>query len=211
VATRLRQFIIRGRFSPGDALPSEHDLAERFGVSRPSIREAVMGLRQLGLLESAPRRGMTVGRLDAQRLGECLQVHAAINAYSLTQLARARAVIEIGTAPFIVDAMAKDVGLFDRLHALTEDPGLISDAKRYVLGDLAFHRALMAASGVAPIDFFDQLLGVFFQRFGPKAAGTIQDREQGIMLHRSMLKAYRAGDTVRAQELIRISFLHYEE
>ena len=51
VATALRRAIVEGRFQPGDALPSERDLADKYDVNRSSIREAVKRLEGWGLVK----------------------------------------------------------------------------------------------------------------------------------------------------------------
>lgn len=54
IAAELRDEILRGRFRSGERLPSERDLAERFGVNRGSVREALKKLEQLGLTDIQP-------------------------------------------------------------------------------------------------------------------------------------------------------------
>lgn len=54
VAAELRDDILRGRYRSGERLPSERDLAERFGVHRSAIREALKRLEQLGLADIRP-------------------------------------------------------------------------------------------------------------------------------------------------------------
>jgi len=61
VASRIRDHIIEHSLGEGDRLPTEHELADQFGVSRGSIREATKALGFLGIIRSAPRRGLTVG------------------------------------------------------------------------------------------------------------------------------------------------------
>ncbi len=51
IAGRIAQMIADGELAPGDRLPGEHELAKRFGVSRPSIREAMIALEMTGLIE----------------------------------------------------------------------------------------------------------------------------------------------------------------
>src|ERR1700712_2146403 len=50
IASQLRRQIVDGRLDPGDVLPPENQLAERFGVSRPTLREALRILETQGLL-----------------------------------------------------------------------------------------------------------------------------------------------------------------
>ena len=51
VAEQLSNFISEGAIKPGERLPSERDLASQFGVSRPTIREAMIALEIAGLVE----------------------------------------------------------------------------------------------------------------------------------------------------------------
>ncbi len=171
-----------------------------------------MALRQLGLLESAPRRGLTIGQLDTKRLGECLEVHAAISEYAPEQLVRARAVIELGIIPYVSETMREDPLLAKALWSLTEDREILKDAGAYLRADLAFHRALLDASGIAPLAFFEQLLAKFFERFAARISGpTRTAREQGVALHRKILAAMGNGDIAGAQELVRESLRHYDK
>lgn len=50
VEDRLRDLIVSGQLKPGDCLPSEHELMERFGVGRPAVREALLTLERQGFL-----------------------------------------------------------------------------------------------------------------------------------------------------------------
>ena len=53
VLARIVDEILSGRLAPGDPLPAERELAERFGVNRHAIREALKGVRQAGLVHIA--------------------------------------------------------------------------------------------------------------------------------------------------------------
>lgn len=75
LSERLRQFMAEGRFSDGDKLPAERTLAETFGVSRSSIRDAIRNLAERGLLESRQGDGTYVRNPDMEPLaGAILQV-----------------------------------------------------------------------------------------------------------------------------------------
>jgi GntR family transcriptional repressor for pyruvate dehydrogenase complex len=66
VARRLQKMILDGELREGDLIPSQRQLAEKFSVSRASLREAVLTLETLGLLKTEPGRGtfVTAGRSD---------------------------------------------------------------------------------------------------------------------------------------------------
>ena len=63
VARQIELLILRGVLRPGERLPSERELSERFGVSRPSLREAVAELQTSGLLVSRANSGIYVAEV----------------------------------------------------------------------------------------------------------------------------------------------------
>jgi DNA-binding LacI/PurR family transcriptional regulator len=67
VTARLRDDVRGGRYSPGDRLPSEIDLARQLGVSRGTVRQALVALLEEGLLETVPGRGTFVSDGSSQR------------------------------------------------------------------------------------------------------------------------------------------------
>ncbi|MGO4908510.1 FadR/GntR family transcriptional regulator [Pseudorhodobacter sp. W20_MBD10_FR17] len=77
VIRQIEQLILRGVLRPGDRLPSERELSERMGVSRPSLRDAIADLQDRGLLDSRPGSGVFV----AEVLGSAFSP-ALINLFS---------------------------------------------------------------------------------------------------------------------------------
>ena len=63
VVRQIEQLILRGILSPGERLPAERELAEKLGVSRPSLREALAELQASGLLEARPGAGVFVAEV----------------------------------------------------------------------------------------------------------------------------------------------------
>src|SRR5687767_13233655 len=64
VEVKLRDYLKKKSFKPGDALPKELELAEALGVSRNVLREALSRLRMLGMVETKKKRGMVLARPD---------------------------------------------------------------------------------------------------------------------------------------------------
>lgn len=77
VTERLRELVISGAYPPGAQL-SEVDLAERFGVSRGPIREALQRLVQDGLLRSEPHRGVFIPRVGDEDIADIYLAREAI-------------------------------------------------------------------------------------------------------------------------------------
>ncbi|AKS47282.1 transcriptional regulator, GntR family [Octadecabacter temperatus] len=72
VVRQIEQLILRGILRPGERLPSERELSERLGVSRPSLREALAELQDSGLLTSRAGSGVFVGDVLGSAFSETL-------------------------------------------------------------------------------------------------------------------------------------------
>ncbi|MEL6207124.1 MAG: GntR family transcriptional regulator, partial [Pseudomonadota bacterium] len=72
VVRQIELLILRGVLRPGERLPSERDLAERLGVSRPSLREAVAELQSRGLLASRAGSGIFVADVLGSAFSDAL-------------------------------------------------------------------------------------------------------------------------------------------
>ncbi|MVZ66223.1 FCD domain-containing protein [Sphingobacterium sp. DK4209] len=96
-------YIQKNKFKVGDVLPKELDLAESLGVSRTVIREALLRLRAIGLLESKKHKGAVLTNPDV--LGSLRKVfHPSIlDADTLKDMFEMRLALEVGMADFIVN------------------------------------------------------------------------------------------------------------
>src|SRR5579862_2585433 len=95
IVQQIEASIVKGDLKPGDQLPAERDLAQRFGVSRTAVREAVKALREKGLVEAYSGRGtfVTNGTLHAIRQSLDLMVKIG-QADGATQLVEVREILE---------------------------------------------------------------------------------------------------------------------
>ena len=108
VAERIKQYILDNGLKMGDRLPTEQELADRFGVSRVSLRETTKALGFLGIIEASPRRGLAIGRVDMSRITDYLGFYLAISDFPLSQLLDTRIVIETGALPHVMQQMTND-------------------------------------------------------------------------------------------------------
>jgi GntR family transcriptional regulator, transcriptional repressor for pyruvate dehydrogenase complex len=201
IAGRIKNYILDNALKPGDRLPTEHQMAERFGVSRVSIREATKALGFLGIVRSAPRRGLTVGEVDMRRVTEYLGFHLALTDYPKRQLLETRIIIETGALVHVAQRMKSEPALYDQLAAMTAQLNEAHTLEERIAGDIAFHRALLEASGIGPLLAFNDLLEIFFCRFRQsiEEAGW----ESGIGQHRRIVDGLHAGDVDGARETLR--------
>ncbi|SEP02249.1 FadR/GntR family transcriptional regulator [Pseudomonas sp. NFACC39-1] len=142
VVEKLRAALARGQWRSGDMLPGQRELAEQLGISRPSLREAVIVLETLGLVRSMPGKGVVV--LEAS-FADTASEGSAMAGASLEDVLQLRYTLE----PFIVGLVAqsissKEVGqlrltLMDMREALEAN-----DSDACANAYIAFHEELFA-------------------------------------------------------------------
>ncbi len=150
VFDRLRRMITSGEVRPGDAMPSERDLMERFGVGRPAIREAMQALSSLGLLAISHGERARVCALTArsvtQQVDMAAQIMLATSPGSLDHLKDARLFFERGMVrAAAAEAKPADVARLKDLLGLQR--AALGDAGRFIQADMDFHIAIAAISG----------------------------------------------------------------
>ncbi|WP_369990601.1 FadR/GntR family transcriptional regulator [Pseudomonas xanthosomatis] len=141
VVEKLRQALARGQWRSGDMLPGQRELAEQMGISRPSLREAVIVLETLGLVRSLPGKGVLVLDADAAPA----QSPEAVAQASLADVLELRYTLE----PFIAGLVAQSAGNQDigqlRLTLMDMREALESnDSEAGFNAYIAFHEALFA-------------------------------------------------------------------
>lgn len=205
---QLRKYIIDHDLKPGDPLLTEQQMTERFGVSHTVVREATKTLDFLGIIDVAPRRGMVLSEFNFNRVSEYFGFHFALSDYPKENLLKSRIVVETGTLFYTMEAMKKDSAIYPRLHKLAQAAPERDDAadQRWIEYDIAFHRGLIDASGLAPLASFCDLLQAFFHKFRPAMAGTRGDSES----HCRIVEELRAGHLEAATELLRCHLRFYE-
>lgn len=141
VVEKLRQALARGQWRSGDMLPGQRELAEQLGISRPSLREAVIVLETLGLVRSMPGKGVLVLDADASQAQEPDTIAEA----SLADVLELRYTLE----PFIAGLVAQSAGSQDigqlRLTLMDMREALdVGDSEAGINAYIAFHEALFA-------------------------------------------------------------------
>lgn len=151
VFDRLKVMITSGEVRSGDAMPSERELMERFGVGRPAIREAMQALSNFGLLTISHGERARVVTLTAravtQQVDMAAQVMLATSPGSLDHLKDARLFFERGMArQAAVKAKAADIVTLNRLVA-SQKALLGGDPALFIQADMEFHTAIAGISG----------------------------------------------------------------
>ncbi|SER73273.1 DNA-binding transcriptional regulator, FadR family [Tranquillimonas rosea] len=206
LVSALRDEITSGRFVPGDRLPSEARLTERFDVSRTVVREAIAGLRADGLVE--PRQGAGVFVLqpppDPPGLFEIADYEKISSIIEMLEL-RVAVEMEAAALAALRHSPAQEETIFAAELAVREG---MAEGRPTTEADLAFHLAIADATNNPRFREFLEALGVSMI---PRAAlqaenGTRSPTDYIEMIsaeHLSIAEAISAGEPERAREAMR--------
>jgi GntR family transcriptional regulator, transcriptional repressor for pyruvate dehydrogenase complex len=146
VTQALTNLVAGGEVTPGARLPTEHEMAARFGVSRTVIREAVARLKSAGLVESKQGSGVYVRGPNAEmpfRIGPAAFDASARSVLEIVELRRG---LEVEAAALAAERCSR-AQLADIRRSLKEIERVKSAGSDGVEADMGFHRAIARATG----------------------------------------------------------------
>jgi GntR family transcriptional regulator, transcriptional repressor for pyruvate dehydrogenase complex len=144
----LRLFHARG-FKPGDKLPSERELALLFNMSRSAIREALIRLDTLRIIDSRPKSGLYLRPFTAERSVEAMVLFAEtdtpLSSEEVAQSVELRRILEIKAIRLACER--RNQSDLDRMKAiLDESERLVAAGESLAQADSDFHKAIVAAT-----------------------------------------------------------------
>jgi len=197
IADQIRGLIKSGEFPAGARLPPERDLARQLGVSRPSVREALIALEVEGMVEVRIGSGIYVLAGGGTVPGAGLTAEAGP-----FELLRARYVIESECAALAAKSAKK--GQMQAMEdALGEMERELADAKQPLPGDRLFHLRIAEATGNGALVAVVKML--WEERTGPlyKQLEHHYDSPSlwraAMAEHRAVMKAIAAHDAAAAR------------
>ncbi len=150
VFDRLERMITSGELRPGDEMPSERVLMERFGVGRPAIREAMQSLANMGLVNISHGERAKVLQLTARSIFRQVDLTAKImlaqSADSLDHLKSSRIFFERGMAREAA-VKATPVDITDLRDIIEEQRRSLGNAEDFIAADMQFHTRIAQISG----------------------------------------------------------------
>ncbi len=201
IADQIAQLIERGEYAPGDRLPPERDLARQLGVSRPSVREALIALEVEGYVEVRVGSGVYVSR--AARAARAQPLPSDSGPF---ELIRARSLVEAECAALAArNATREQVRAIDR--AIDAMEAARDRARMPLSQDRLFHLRIAEASGNSALVLIVKTLwlertGPLFLRlehhFDTPALWSVAIRE-----HRSIARAIARRDSAGARAAMR--------
>ncbi|WP_417444428.1 FadR/GntR family transcriptional regulator [Joostella sp.] len=206
IISKIRELINYKNLEPGDKLPSERMMAEKFGVSRNNLREAIQTLEFYGLLKSIPQSGTFVANIGIIALNGMISDILSLDNPDFKSLVETRILLELKTVRLAALRRTEDqlVKMKDALDAFEEK---VLNGKDAVQEDLLFHLAIAKASG-------NRTMNTFMLIITPEIITNFEkyhvcDDNQaiiGIKEHKEIYEAIKNKDPKLAKEKMKVHF-----
>lgn len=215
IIVQIEQAISSGQLGPGDRLPSERELAETFGVSRSSVREALRVLEMFGVVAARRGTGADAGSIVAPSaktgLVSALRMHSALLRIPKRDLVDIRVLIESYAAGrAAVRAVPDRAG---PLRELVERMGATESADEFNRLDTQFHVTLGSLSGNALLPVLMEALRGSMEREMLAGYAELDDweavRQQLFAEHEQIVEAIDSGDSDAAQKTLEAHILRF--
>lgn len=206
IISKIRDHINHKNLEPGDKLPSERMLSEKFEVSRSTIREVIQTLEFYGILKSIPQSGTFVAQLGITALNGMINEILNLEEPDFKSLVETRILLELKTVRLAAQRRTEEqlVHMKKALDAYTEKALLGLDA---VEEDLLFHLAIAKASGNSSLNTLMLIITpeiiTNFEKY------HVCDEDQtfkGIEEHKAIFEAIKNKEVQGSKELMKIHF-----
>ncbi len=153
IITKIRDLIVYKNLEPGDKLPAERVLSDKFGVSRSNVREAIRKLEFYGILASKPQSGTFVADIGQIAMNGMMEDILSLEEPDFKSLVETRILLELKTVRLAAQRRTEAdlIRLKAALDAYSEKVNNQEDA---VQEDLLFHLAIAKASGNSSMNTF---------------------------------------------------------
>ena len=200
VFSRLKQQLLEGAWKAGEKIPSENELADRFGVSRVTIRHALQKLSALGLIETRFGEGSFVCEIRPENAMDALIPVAFINDQALQEILQFRRMTEgpaCGEACLLTDAEknAELRGIYEKMQQS------VHDLKQFSRYDFQFHQRIIRMTEnsilIRIYSIIQEMMEHAFDRI-VSARGT----DAGLHYHGLILEAFEEGNPQKASGIM---------
>jgi DNA-binding GntR family transcriptional regulator len=188
----IRAAIVNGQIPPGTRI-MEPELAERFGISRTPIREAIRQLESEGLISVIPRRGAIVASISPQDIANFYELKMILEGHAARLAAK--------------NLTENDLTKMETVNRQIEAASAKKNLSRVLDLHNEFHEIFLRACGNDILHAIVQNLVKQFQRFRliPVMPGKIKG---SVRQHVEIIEAFRRKDAARAEKLVRKNALY---
>ena len=209
IAENIGAAIIEGRLKVNERLPTEEELARQFGVSRPTIREALKRLaaQKLVLSRRGPAGGTFVNKLSLDEVGSTLATYSTLlvsmGEFELGEIAEARSELEAVCARLAATHRGEAQLEVMRAELEAQRNPEISDVD-LCASDIRFHRALVDATGNKFLQFLMYAVIEAVQPAANLLSWRFRERQAIAAYHAEIVAALEAGDGEAASEAVAV-------
>ena len=200
VIEQIMNLIKNNKLKPGDKLPPERELAEKFSISRGSLREAFRVLESRGLIKSKPGGGRYIREVRNNSHNSTENIILSLEKSSILELLEAREMFEVKIAKIAAQRVTpEDIELIEKaLNKMNKEEELKDDKKTE--SDTEFHLAIAAASHNFVFVNIIKLHLDLLRDIREKTQQIPGRREERWCEHQAILQAIKGHDTKKAGE-----------
>lgn len=211
VAEELKTWVVEQGLQPGDRLPSEADLIQRFGMSKGTIREAMRLLQAQGLVETktGPGGGSFVGAVSRERANALLANYFYFREVTIDDIYAVRIALEPELAAALAGTLSDaQIAELDAIMARYADPAQdAEEERRQHVASLEFHARLSDFGQNAILSFFIRFMAqiltdltVYKQLY---TTPNLDLWRRGRAHQSELIAALRDGDAASARRIMR--------
>ncbi len=208
IADELRTLIVKGELVEGQWLGREPELVERFGVSRPSLREALRILEAEGLITvlRGLKGGVVVRQPDHRMTARTAAIVLQARNVSLADVFGARSMLEPLAAKAIASSRRRRAAVRELRELIEQEAAAIEDPEAFGRANARFHERLVALAGNQTLTIVAEMLNEIVARAvtavsrSDDALGSIAVRRRGIRSQYRLTELLEAGDGAAAEE-----------
>ncbi|MBA8907655.1 MULTISPECIES: FadR/GntR family transcriptional regulator [Aminobacter] len=197
VADKIRAAILDGRLQIDERLPTEEDLAKSFGISRPTVREALKRLAAQNLIRSqrGPTGGTFVSRPDPEGLSSAITGAATllvgVGAFDIDEIISARLETEAICCRLACERRSDADLAAMRAEITLQRSKLLSD-EDFCASDVRFHRAVVQAAGNGPLSLMMYTVVEAFMPITNMIVSHVRERSTVADFHEKLAGAIEA-------------------
>ncbi|WP_291271436.1 FadR/GntR family transcriptional regulator [Geothrix sp.] len=216
IVEQIKQLITDGKLKPGDKLLAERELAERFQVSRASVREAIRTLEMLGVIDIRPGEGTFVRSSETDDIIRPLAMFLAVERSSLLDMFEMRRIFETATASLAAErATLEELDQIESMLESMKERLNVQDPEKGEEFDAAFHHAVAEATHNSLLTKLFKTVSEEFAKANSVARrqlyhDNIQNAQKIIDQHSEILAAIRSGSPQMASKAM-LSHLIFAE
>ena len=205
IVDQIRLLMRQGQLKPGDRLPPERDLCERFGVSRVTVREALRMLESSGLVEIrvGARGGAFVTAPSSDRVGEGLADLLTLSVISAADVTEVRMILEEGLVPLVCErATEEDLAELETICQRSEAALTTGDYSMDM--SLEFHiRVAQSTHNPAIVMLVESFRGPILMSLQQAHEAAPEMGGLGTREHEQFIEAVRRRDAETASKIMR--------